>query len=657
MIITHISAENVLKYKQLQLDNIPRAGLITISGQNESGKSTIGETVCFALFGRTFSLAKDEIRRVIRWGEERCSVRLGFSVSGLDYEIARFLDNEGNHGARLYLAGEEETPVAKGLSAVNEALYDLLGYQFDEFVESFYLAQREITTPHPHSHAIKTMAGIAALESVADELEFEVKYEKSRMPALAEQIENVEEDLQALEIDPDRLKELESQHEIIRQAGETLQQCDEGLANAASDYALASSQIRSASTMKIISGLLAIVSLLAALATGVSWFLFNKLPDSTYTQQLSAIVEQYLPGWSEQSALYLSKLAPATGVLSIIFLLFWLLSHTMKKKISALRDNGEALAQQLLITQQPVPGLGDEITTVSSDETDDTNETDETSETFETDETDVTKSAVLQAEPESIVPGDESPVGNTSAMELISSDLSAIRRCKLDMDRTNKLVEERQVLIEDKKITQQDSQGSIEFLISQEQNRRDKAESLDNMLGDLQEKMDEHQHRIRVREMADELIDTASQHFSQRFNKDLRELASGTLPLFTEGRYEHLHIDNDLNVSAFSSLKRDYMDLDEISSGTQRQIMLAVRLALSQELVNTTGGGKQFIFLDEPFAFFDDARTRNAMAILPELSEEIRQVWVIAQSFPEDTKHDLNIVCSREYESLPPEES
>jgi exonuclease SbcC len=169
--------------------------------------------------------------------------------------------------------------------------------------------------------------------------------------------------------------------------------------------------------------------------------------------------------------------------------------------------------------------------------------------------------------------------------------------------------------------------------------------------------MDEHKHRVQVREMADELIGAASRHFSQTFNKDLRELASGTLPLFTEGRYEHLHIDNDLNVSAFSSLKRDYMDLDEISSGTQRQIMLAVRLALSQELVNTTDGGKQFIFLDEPFAFFDETRTRNAMAILPELSEEIRQVWVIAQSFPEDTKHDLDIVCSREFDSLSPDVS
>ena len=157
MIITHLSAENLLKYKSLELKDLPREGVITISGQNESGKSTIGETVCFALFGRTFSLADEEINRVIRWGEARCNVHLGFSASGLDYEIARFLDNEGNQGARLYLAGEEDHPLAKGVTAVNDAMYELLGYQFEEFVESFYLAQREITTPHPHSHAIKTI--------------------------------------------------------------------------------------------------------------------------------------------------------------------------------------------------------------------------------------------------------------------------------------------------------------------------------------------------------------------------------------------------------------------------------------------------------------------------------------------------------------------
>jgi exonuclease SbcC len=638
MIITHIFAEDLLKYKKLNLENLPREGVITISGQNESGKSTIGETVCFALFGRTFSLADDEISRVIRWGEARCSVRLGFSVSGLDYEIARFLDNEGNHGARLYLAGEEEHPMAKGLNAVNEALYELLGYQFEEFVESFYLAQREITTPHPHSHAIKTMAGIAALESVADDLEFELKYEKSRISELGEQLETVGVDIKSLAIEPGKLEDLESQLEIIRQTGATLNERAEGLTKAASEYGAAKSQIRSAQSMKSIFGLLGFLSLLATLASGISWYLFNKLPGSPYTQQLSAMLEKYIPDWSELSAMVISQLAPATGVSAIIFLLFWLMSHSMKKKISALLEKGDAMAESLLAAQEPVVGLADENTSGSSDADD-------------------VESEASQAETESFASTDEPGDDNISVMALISYELSAIRRCKLDLNRTNTLAEERQALIQNRKAAQQDTQGSIEFSISQEQNRHDKAESLNNMLGSLQEKLDEHEHRARVREMADELISAAARHFSQTFNKDLRELASRTLPLFTEGRYEHLHIDNDLNVRAFSSIKRDYMDLDEISSGTQRQIMLAVRLALSQELVNTTDGGKQFIFLDEPFAFFDETRTRNAMDILPELSEEIRQVWVIAQSFPEDTQHDLDIVCSREYDSLPPTES
>jgi exonuclease SbcC len=59
MIINRIRSEHVLKYAELDLHHLPQGGLIAISGPNESGKSTIGEIVCFALFGRTFSLRPD----------------------------------------------------------------------------------------------------------------------------------------------------------------------------------------------------------------------------------------------------------------------------------------------------------------------------------------------------------------------------------------------------------------------------------------------------------------------------------------------------------------------------------------------------------------------------------------------------------------------
>jgi exonuclease SbcC len=102
----------------------------------------------------------------------------------------------------------------------------------------------------------------------------------------------------------------------------------------------------------------------------------------------------------------------------------------------------------------------------------------------------------------------------------------------------------------------------------------------------------------------------------------------------------------------FSHEKRDYLDLDEISSGTQRQIMLALRLALAQELVNSAELGRQFVFLDEPFAFFDDQRTRTSLKVLPRLSDELSQVWVCSQELPEDAELARHIRCARERDAV-----
>ena len=80
MIITDIKAENILKYSRLELHDLPESGIIAIDGPNESGKSSVGETICFALFGRTFSLGPDELEKLIRWGETHCSAWLRFRV-------------------------------------------------------------------------------------------------------------------------------------------------------------------------------------------------------------------------------------------------------------------------------------------------------------------------------------------------------------------------------------------------------------------------------------------------------------------------------------------------------------------------------------------------------------------------------------------------
>jgi exonuclease SbcC len=151
--------------------------------------------------------------------------------------------------------------------------------------------------------------------------------------------------------------------------------------------------------------------------------------------------------------------------------------------------------------------------------------------------------------------------------------------------------------------------------------------------------------RIQARTLALELLDGAVHYISQRFNTEVRNLAAESLPRLTNGRYEHLQIDTNLRVKAFSNEKRNFMDLDEISSGTQRQIMLAVRLALAQKLVNSAIHGPQMLFLDEPFAFFDQSRTASGLAVLPRVSGDFSQIWVTSQTFPADAEFDLVIEC------------
>jgi exonuclease SbcC len=160
------------------------------------------------------------------------------------------------------------------------------------------------------------------------------------------------------------------------------------------------------------------------------------------------------------------------------------------------------------------------------------------------------------------------------------------------------------------------------------------------------------QRNIDVNHISIGLLQRAAINSIAIFNKNIAELSAVTLPKFTENRYSEVRIAEDLSVQVYSDDKKGYMDFDEISSGTQRQIMLALRLAMSEELSKNTGNEKQFIFLDEPFAFFDQSRTLSTFNGLPEVSDVISQIWIVAQDFPEGVNADKVINCPSESTEL-----
>jgi hypothetical protein len=723
MIIKRIWAEHVLKYAELDLNHLPSEGIIAISGQNEAGKSTIGEIVCFALFGRTFSLAPDEIVKVIRWSEPRCAAAVEFTLDGEEYEISRFLDDSGTQGARLAKQGVAE-PLARGVEAVRDALAELLGFGFEEFVESFYLAQREITTPHPHSSAVKRMAGIAALERVAVVAEIEIEHEHTSIAETNTQIAECESRLTELALDEERLPQLEAaRHKLVTTNEQAAAQVAE-LETRIAAYQETATQVAAAiepmqevafntsfadwktcvrrcdrALVEIASrhqndDVLALDDLQASLQ-GAQDYLdgFEQLDDpvGTYRAHLASQLGEQTgregqgqngPTLAEQQATCMrahertkrrqGKMRTGSILLLVLALIGWLalllvnfgpeqgVLMWLVGAVAALCTVGAVFcgvrcrslktqATQLVYSARTIE--------------DQTSAARREAQTLDTIEAIPLPRAVeaLGRLPDSRIKERVSRLqAGAGAAFLDAAGLDAFQEtlrnqaeaqetrlhdaCTLTADSVSTL----QAEMTDRETELQALATSLEH----ERERWNTYNALQTQLAGHHDQIAVYNRRIAARQLACDLLTGGCHHIAKTFNRDIRGLVTRTLPLLTEGRYEHLKIDENLDVQVFSREKQDFMYFEEISSGTQRQIMLALRLALSQEFINTTLGRRQFLFLDEPFAFFDNPRTRAALNVLPDLSDEMCQIWIVAQSFPDDFTLHTHIKCEKEQDRL-----
>lgn len=623
MIIRKIRAQNVLKYAELSID-LAENGLIAISGRNESGKSTIGETVCFALFGRTFSIGPDELEKVVRWGENHCNVTLEFAVEDRDYVLSRFLDRDGNHSAKLALLDDPENPIARGVRGVGDALFSILGFEYEEFVESFYLAQREITTPHPHSQAVKIMAGVAPLERVMRGLQNEIAEREELIGEIRAEWDAVDQDVQALGIQEGRMPRLEEgRHLTGEQLGQVkglIEEVDRGLAT----YTNNSSLIAGAEGARGRARFLRFVVLLLALAAAAVWALLAHAPQLPQAETARELLAQHVPQWQEDRIDWIGYLAIGLGAL---FLLLWIRVAGLGRRLATLREESSQLGVVLGRARE----IDIEHVAEESGHSDAEGEEDAA---HEEDETEAAPPRPEYAEYESL----RKLLDRAEASERMARDYAEREIAWL-------------AYVAERLGTQR---NELDEEIDEEQARLQEAMDLSDVLNGLTDKREEIAERIADRRRALELLEGAIAHLSSNFNRDVKELVGRMLPLFTDGRYEHLQIDNGLKVRVFSSDKRDFMDLDEVSSGTQRQIMLALRLALSKKLLSRTVKGRQFAFLDEPFAFFDEERTRRALHALADLGDDISQVWIVAQDFPDNCKvqFDTTIYCERGSDTL-----
>ncbi len=745
MIITHLRAINVLKYARLELNNLPGKGLIAITGPNESGKTAVVEAICFALFGRTFSHGEENLPKIIRWGEENCRIEMGFEAGdGNHYLVRRALDRDGVHAAELY-RGSEKAPFAKGPNTVRDAIVGASGFDYQQYLDALYLAQMEISAPHPQSETIREIAGTRQLEAVAAELEREIQIHsaeidetnqriaslrariseldageaaaarldeqeqtlrgamakrrqaiealralsanlrqlradlqneiseltrldtdtpiqwwRTELQALEEAAKKIHAACQAVEADSALCTERPLQHKVddlgarlaavdaLEERASALKHRMEvltGTVAASSDETLeppiptqiarSRSRLVGPRALRAVLGLAFLLLALAAIASWGMWWLAQPRVPGALGDGLVQWVQQLWPDWPMTSAHgpLIAAMVSTGGAL-----LLWIWSIGIDRRIERRREEIRHLEERHAALLHKVSQLGA---------------------LAEKPLTEAVDTLRLLGEPEleeALTALEQGPASVFLDPGALHTYLDEWRRLRSELE--DGLSDLREALAErigSLEEALQASEQALEALNAKRQaltERREQAGALLSEVRALESRMPEHERAVRVRELALQLVRGTCRSVYQRFNNVLSKFTGEVLPRFTEERYRQVQISDDLTLRVFVTEKNDFAELEELSSGTQRQILLAVRLAMAKALVDASGQTRQFLILDEPFAFFDRERIHLTLRALPDLDRRITQIWIISQEFPSYDRFKLNIRCNRDTDEL-----
>lgn len=143
-----LEAEGFTCYRERQQPlDFTGLSLFAIAGPTGAGKSSILDTMLYALYGEVPRIRKQGVGEFISHGRDAMSVTLDFAIRGSVYRVVRRVKrgrrNLSTSAALVELSAAGERSLADGVKPVNEAVARLVGLDFSAFTQTVILPQGE----------------------------------------------------------------------------------------------------------------------------------------------------------------------------------------------------------------------------------------------------------------------------------------------------------------------------------------------------------------------------------------------------------------------------------------------------------------------------------------------------------------------------------
>ncbi len=246
IILKHLKAERFRLLREVNL-HFPQRGSILISGPNEAGKSTIVESIYFALYGEPLvaaygkrAPAAPSLNELIHYGEQQASVSLTLAIGAKELSITRAIDRDKGQSVSLDVRqlGMPPEKTITDLDAANGRIIAELGridgktLRHSCLVEQKGLNHLELLNGRERELVLRNMLGLEKLSRLAEHFRLTTEDERqleqcgerlklaevqARIPELSAKLGESEAALDAVTISEDLAEISQQEAEITEQ--------------------------------------------------------------------------------------------------------------------------------------------------------------------------------------------------------------------------------------------------------------------------------------------------------------------------------------------------------------------------------------------------------------------------------------------------------